>query len=94
MRSNITDIATARRRRSLPCAATAARIERPSIEIERAQLAQFAQPRVMHQLALMLDDDCIELAFEPRATLIERLRFTHSSDEFVGMLQISLDRSA
>jgi hypothetical protein len=90
MRSNVTDLATERRRRSVACGATASR----SIEILAAQLPAFAAPRVMHQLALMLDDDCVELQFEPRATLIERLRFRASSDEFVGMLQITLDRAS
>lgn len=96
MRHNVSDLASARRRRAKACAAAVARVDRtPSIEISADQLPQFAQPRVMHQLALMLDDDCVELQFEPRATLIERLRFRTSSDEFVGaMLQITLDRAS
>jgi hypothetical protein len=92
MHSNITDIATARRRRAEACAAHAKRTDRGSIEISPEQLPQFAAPRVMHQLALMLDDESVELAFVPRATMIERLRFAHSCDEFVQLVRVTLDR--
>lgn len=96
MRSNVTDLATERRRRARACDAVVARAYRgPSIEISPRELPVFAAPHVMHQLALMLDvsDDTVEISFEPRASLIERLRFSYASDEFVDVLRITLAAS-
>lgn len=97
MRSmNVTDLATERRRRcrpAAPCSAYVSRTDRePSIEIERRDLPALASPPAMAQLAMLLDDDAIELRFVPRATLIERLRFAYGVDEFVDMMRVTLDR--
>lgn len=83
MQAQIIDLAAARRRR--------VGIRPHSIEIEPAQLAALASPVARHQLAMLLDS--VEFEFEPRATLIERLRYTHSADELADMLSITLERA-
>jgi len=96
MRSNVVQLATKTRRRcrpAVPCSAYVSRADRqPSIEIEPADLAALASPPALAQLAIMLDDDSVELQFVPRATLIERLRFHHTSDEFVQLVRVTLER--
>ncbi len=94
MNAQVIDLAAARRRRD-PLGTTtrrcAPRVSAPSIEIGRGQLAALASPRSLHQLAMMLDD--VEYEFTPRASLIERLRFTHGVDEFVDVVRITLERA-
>lgn len=82
MNAQLIDLATERRRRTHP----------HSIEIEPAQLAALASPSARHHLVTLLDD-VTEFAYEPHATLIERLRYTHSSDELVDVLRITLEQS-
>ncbi len=81
MKAQIIDLAAERRRRNHPL----------SIEIEPAQLAALASPSARHHLVTMLDS--VEFEFEPRATLIERLRYSHNADELHEIVRITLGRT-
>lgn len=81
MHAQIIDLATERRRRLHPL----------SIDIEPAQLPTLASPSARAHLATLLDS--VEFEFEPRATLIERLRYSHNADELHEIVRITLDRA-
>lgn len=91
MCARVINLAAERRRRARAAISAMAREAAPSIEITREQVPAFASPPVLHQLAVMLDDDPVELEFIPRATMIERLRFTHSFDELREIVRITLE---
>lgn len=79
--AHIIDLATERRRRAHP----------HSIEIGSSQLAVLASPSARAHLTTLLDS--VEFEFEPRATLIERLRYTHTADELAGIVSVTLSRA-
>lgn len=98
MNAQVIDLDSERRRRAhsggaARSRATIAQPKRvaPSIEINALDMPTLATPRCLHQLAMMLDDDPVEIEFTPRASLIERLRFTHSADELVRIVTITLE---
>lgn len=78
MTAQVYDLAAERRRRVRP----------HSIDIDGASFAALASPAARHHLMTMLDS--VEFEFEPRATLIERLRYTHSADELADIVRVTL----
>lgn len=81
MNAQVIDLAAERRRRLHP----------HSIEIEPGELAALASPSARAHLATLLDD-AAEFEFTPRATLIERLRYTLSADELVDVVRVTLEK--
>lgn len=85
---NVIDLNSERRRRAR------AAIRAMSVEIRAAELASIMNPRCLQQIAMELEGAEHEISFTPRASLIERLRFTHGVDEFADIIRITLEKAS